>query len=433
MYRGVVVVWVLAVLVLYGGGGCGERSPLHDRPNVVLIIGDDLGYGDLGFMGSPYARTPNLDRLASEGTVFSRGYSTGSVCKPALQTLLTGVDPFQRDLLRRRGRGSHRIESHEPTIPWLLRSRGYASFHAGKLWEDSAQEVGFDSGTPVRRGKLYRTTDLGRPSIQAPLDFVDAHLDRPFFLWFAPMLPHVPFDAPARFEAPYRDMPLSAAERGYFANVTRFDDVVGQLVSHLEQRGLTERTVVIYLNDNGWDRAHFDDVGLNGPRGKGTIYDLGFRTPIVVWAPGRVRTGVHRDLVSILDVMPTVLDLAGVPIPPSLLGQSLRAALHGGAVPGREAIVGWRPPEWSAFGARRRVRGEQFFVRTDRWRYVWQPDTASQGLYRIETDPREEHDVLAEFPAVGRELRAHVQPWVAERSRAIAGPPRLAREARPVQ
>jgi arylsulfatase A-like enzyme len=228
-------------------------------------------------------------------------------------------------------------------------------------------------------------------------------------------------------------MPLSAAERGYFANVTRFDDVVGQLVSHLEQRGLTERTVVIYLNDNGWDRAHFDDVRLNGPRGKGTIYDLGFRTPIVVWAPGRVRTGVHRDLVSILDVMPTVLDLAGVPIPPSLLGQSLRAALHGGAVPGREAIVGWRPPEWSAFGARRRVRGEQFFVRTDRWRYVWQPDTASQGLYRIETDPREEHDVLAEFPAVGRELRAQVQPWVAERSRAIAGPPRLAREARPVQ
>jgi len=433
MYHGVVVVWVLALLVLYGGGGCGDRSPPNDRPNIVLIVGDDLGYGDLGFMGSPYARTPNLDRLANEGTVFSRGYSTGSVCKPALQTLLTGVDPFQRDLRRRRVRGEDTIAPHEPTLPRLLRSQGYASFHAGKLWEGSAREVGFDAGIPWRQLKLYRTTDLGRPSIQAPLDFIDAHLDQPFFLWFAPMLPHFPFDAPAHFEAPYRDAPLSDVERRYFANVTRFDHVVGQLVSHLERRGLTERTVVIYLNDNGWDRTRFDYVERNGPRGKGTIYDIGFRTPIVVWAPGRVRAGAHRDLVSILDVMPTALDLAGVSVPVSLLGRSLRAALQGGPVPGRDAIVGWLPPVRSAYAAGRLVRGEQFFVRTDAWRYVWQPDSALQQLYRIEMDPREENDVLAGFPEVARGLRAQVQPWVGERSRAIAGPPRLAREALPVQ
>ena len=230
-----------------------------DRPNIVLIIGDDHGFPDFGFMGSPIVRTPNLDRLAAEGTVFTLGYSTSSKCRPALLSLLTGLGIQQ--YINRKNRlkaeleaeGSTTSESvikHFRTLPRVLAQHGYRSFQAEKYWESHYTDGGFTHGM----GEMKDAVKIGRETLAPVFDFIDGHLDSPFFLWFAPKLPHLPFDAPPEFADPYADFELPEGTRGYYANISRFDAAVGELLNHLEQRGLREKTLIVYVVDNGWQR-----------------------------------------------------------------------------------------------------------------------------------------------------------------------------------
>ena len=343
---------LVAVLLL--SGGCGDPAT-PSRPNLVLIVGDDLAYRDLGFMGSEFVMTPRLDRLASEGAVFPVAYNTASVCRPSLRTLLTGLHPVQWDArvaaLRARRRVSPGREmTHMTTMPGLLARNGYATFQAGKLWESHFEVAGFEDGTAVRPQTTGRAAAvaIGRSTMEPVWRFLDERDGRPFFLWFAPTLPHTPFDAADAHRAPYAAMELTDAARAYFANVTRFDAVVGALLDGLEERGLGEDTLVVYLNDNGWDQAPDFEAplergggGLDGPRGKGSLYEIGFRTPLVLRWPGRIEPAVVRpDLVSTVDVTATLLDAAGVAPPPGREGRSLLPLLDGRGGTGRDAIFG---------------------------------------------------------------------------------------------
>ena len=418
--RGARVALLLAVAL----AGCGERRPAPP-PNIALVIADDLGYPDLGFMGSRHARTPNLDRLAAEGAVFENAYATASLCRPSLRSLLTGLHPLQwtARLRELEAQGVRRppaqaIEAFT-TLPTLLRARGYASFQGGKFWEGTYALAGFDAGTQLHGDGVNDSRDgtaFGRETLEPVTAFLDAHAGRPFFLWFAPMLPHTPHDAPEEQLRLYRGRGLSGAAVGYYANVTRFDAVVGELRAELERRGLLERTLLVFVSDNGWDQppdAERTHPSFDGPRGKRTLYDLGFRTPIALRWPGHVPAGVVRDeLVSTVDLFPTFLDYAGVPAPAGLPGQSLRPLLEGRDGFSRESVVEGMSGARGGAGVEpdepRRETG--WFLRRDHWHYIWYEGDGEE-LYDVAADPREEFDLAREQPAVARRLRSEIQAW----------------------
>lgn len=437
--------WLAGALLL----GCGAPAP--SRPNIVLIIGDDHAYPDAGFMGSDVARTPNLDRLAAEGTVFTTAYNTSSVCRPSLFSLLTGLQAYPARLwlgrLERRGlvRSAGSIR-YLDTLPGLLKRRGYRSFQAGKLWEGSRfEEAGFTAGTKTGApggGPMVQLVggesglQVGRTTMAPVFEFLRDAAGEPFLLWFAPMLPHRPFDAPPEARARYEGVRLSEGALGYYANVSRLDDAVGALLDELDAREVSDRTLVVYVSDNGWDPSGDLDAGrgreLGGVTGKLSMHELGFRTPMVFRWPGRIPAGVVRDdLVSTLDLFPTLLDYAGdagdagVARPPGREGIDLRAAIEQGAALPARTLYGWMehalpsriPPATKDWRARQR---EAFFARSPRWHYIHfpasvgdggRPQSAEEELYDLRADPAESRNVAAAFPQELRSLAAEVEHW----------------------
>jgi uncharacterized sulfatase len=434
----------------------GESLPGHDatpdaaRPNIVMIVADDHGYRDFGFMGAPsWVKTPNLDALAAGGTTFPFAYSTASVCAPALQSLLTGLAPYEvelrlADLWKRRGGfgGAEPIRYFD-TLPRQLSAHGYATYQVGKYWEGTYHDGGFTHGTKVtptapgmHLGERSGGEGLrvGRETLAPVLDFIDAHAAQPFFIWFAPSLPHVPFDAPEKFRLLYREAPVSYRAKRYLANVSRLDEVVGTVLAHLDARRFARPTFVVFLADNGWDTelppvrpgdTTRDPRLLGGPRGKLSLYELGVRTPIVFRWAGRIPAGQRRDaLVSIVDVMPTVLDLAGITPPSGLSGTSLRPVLEGRAPALREVIVGRISAlrQVTPAGAVLPKGTHGYFVRTQDWYYVMYGEGLREELYDARSDPGQEHDVAGAHPAVTAQLRRRIDEWkegIGERLRAV--------------
>ncbi|MCP4035694.1 MAG: sulfatase-like hydrolase/transferase, partial [bacterium] len=328
--------------VLAGLLACG-REPTP--PNIVLVIGDDHGYTDFGFMGSPIAHTPELDRLAQEGVAFTHGFNTSSACRNSLLSMLTGLHPIQWDARRqqllRAGivHAENQLITEFATLPRLLGERGYVSFQAGKYWEGAFSSGGFDAGTtePLPDAVVNETGGLpelsggrglgiGRSTMEPVFEFLEAERDGPFFLWFAPMLPHLPHNPKPRDLAPYENRRLTDSARLYYGTITRFDRTVSRLLDALRERDLLDETLVVYLADNGWDqRPGYSREGqLDGPRGKKSIYELGFRTPIVFHWPRSIAGGRRFDArVSTVDVFTTLLDVAGAKPPPDRMGRSL--------------------------------------------------------------------------------------------------------------
>jgi len=418
-------------LLLVAIAGCA--APEAPPPNLVLIIGDDHGYPYSGFMGDPIVRTAHLDRLAEGGTVFTTGYVTASACRPSLQSLLTGLQPIQVMLKGYDGFSDPRWR--EETLPGLLARRGYASFQAGKLWDWGYRTAGFSAGTkrdPPRGPWLLQwmggveSLKIGRRTMEPVFEFIDAHRAQPFFLWLAPKLPHVPMQAPGRYLRRYQGIGLSRSAEVYYANITRLDDVVGALVDHLDLRGLRERTLIVYLSDNGWQQGPDEELAdlpaRRGPKGKASMYELGFRTPIVFNWPGHVPAGVVRDdLVSALDLVPTLLDYAGLQTPADRMGLDLRPALESGAAVPRQYLFGGRWSEVLTLAAS--PRGLAYFARGSRWHYVWYPNADADELYDIERDPVEDHDLSDARTEVVAELRARIEDWRESLEAASVGAP----------
>lgn len=427
--RGAALLFVLPLLALplLGLAACSQPPP-----NIVLVVADDHGYPYAGFTGSHVVRTPNLDALAAEGTLFTRAFTTASSCRPSHRTLLTGLYPQQwlataraRPKQGPRERGWSEVR-HFATLPGLLAAHGYATFQGGKLWEGRTfQDVGFSDGTkqPLpRSGRPDRREltggdglDLGRETMEPLWEFLDAHRDVPFFVWFAPTLPHSPFDAGPAFAELYAETGGSAAARGYYANVSRLDAEVGQLVRRLDEAGLRERTLVVYLSDNGWQQDPAQLGADGGERGKHTIYEPGFRTPLVVSWPGRMPAGrVRDDLVSTVDLFPTLLDVAGIPTPPGRMGVSLLPTLLYGAPSPRTRIFAGvdrlrGPPPRG--GEAREISATAHFVRTDDWRYVAYDLSGREELFRVSKDPGETEDLSERRPDQTAALRDELERW----------------------
>ena len=329
-YRTVFLFCLFAFLVLDAMTVfCAEEQ----QPNIVLIISDDQHWGDYGFMGHPVVQTPRLDRLASEGLVYTRGYVPASLCCPSLASIITGQFPHQHKITGNDPplpEGMNRGEFYRsqayldgrntmidrmnsaPALPRLLAEKGYISMQTGKWWLGDFHSGGFTHGMTQggRHGDVG--LEIGRDTMQPIHDFLDlaANEKKPFFLWYAPMLPHDPHDPPERLLNKYKDKTESIHQARYWGNVERFDETCGQLLDELDNRGLTENTVVVYVCDNGW----IQDLATPryAPKSKQSPNDGGLGTPIMVRWPGKIKP--QRDdthLASSLDIVPTLLKIAG--------------------------------------------------------------------------------------------------------------------------
>jgi arylsulfatase A-like enzyme len=428
----------IALGLFAGVWGCDAREAPGERPNIVLIIGDDHGYRDFGFMGSEHVQTPSLDRLAAGGTLFRNVHNTSSICRPSLRSYLTGLHPYQWQLrvqaLRARGYRApdwRLIENFE-TLPTLLRGAGYASMLGGKLFEESFELAGFTHGIEVEvdeSGTLGEAMSIARGTMAPIFDFLDSQAEEseapPFFLWYAPLLPHTPHNAPPRYARPYKGRGFSREAVAYYASIAWFDESVGRLLEHLEKLGLLEDSLVVYIADNGWDQPPQQQDGQplkDGDRGKMTLYETGSRTPMILSWPGRIPASrVSDELVSGVDLFPTLLDYAGVALPENRPGRSLRPYIEERAEWQRSFVVGHLAMTRANENRPARMRPQfiqspepGFFYRDHDWRYVSNVAWGTRELYEIEKDPDERRNLARRHPERADHYQGKLKAWQVE-------------------
>jgi len=389
------------------------ESAVSRRPNIVLIVGDDQGFGDYGFMGHPVIKTPNLDKLAGESVLFTRGYVTTAVCCPSLSTMLTGMYPHQhgytgndpekgttRDIWVERFR-------RMPQLPALLASASYLSMHTGKYWQGNPSVSGFtDSmGNTGRHGG--QALEIGRKTMQPIYDFIakSQSQSKPFFVWYAPMMPHLPHTPPNRLLEKYK----GPKEAKYFAMCEWFDETCGDLLKHIDDKGLRDNTVVVYIADNGWSE------GVPGFRGsKLTPWEQGVRQPIIVRWPGRAKPRREEvSLASNVDIAPTILAAAGLPVPREMEGINL---LDDAATTQRKAVFLEEFTHNMAAPDEPERSLESRGVISGDWKLlVMQPSkTGSSGathLFNLKEDPKEVHDLAGANPQKVEKLLGMLNGW----------------------
>ncbi len=322
-------------------------------PDVVYILGDDQAWSDYGFMGHPHIQTPNLDRLARESLLYTRGYVPDSLCRPSLATMISGLYPHQHGIVGndppptnagKAGRsGRYKDPAYQKdiekfltlhidrieTLPERLKSIGYRSFQSGKWWEGRFSRGGFDEGmTHGDHGRGARHGDkgleIGRTTMKPIEEFVSSasQSDKPYFLWYAPMLPHTPHDPTAELLAKYKPLAPTEPIAKYWAMCERFDQSIGELLKIIEQKGRPENTLIVFACDNGW--INLPDQSAYAPKSKRSQYDGGIRTPIFFHWPAKLKPQRNdTDLASTIDLVPTVLSLVGLSADKKLPGVDL--------------------------------------------------------------------------------------------------------------
>ena len=429
------------------------------RPNIILLIGDDQGYPYFGFMGADYIHTPNMDQLAEAGVLFTNGYVSDNHCRPSLQTLLTGMLPtdyhrksaalFQasitgkalsRDslkILRRTFDVKAEAMPHFSLLPKLLAEKGYVSFQGGKWWEFSYQNGGFTHGmTKGFSDEDLQDTgwflkhmggegmDLARVTNQPVYDFLEETTGKPFFIWYAPSLPHYPFDAPAKYYDLYKDTDMTESAKQYYANCSWFDDAWGELAAHLKEKGLYDNTLIVYVNDNGWEQdpeQEFSDDPMRshngGDKGKSSIYDLSFRSPIIFAWANEIEKGIRSSsLIHSADIPATILDYAGIEIPEAFYGKSYRSIIDNPQHELREHVMG------NVITTRSKdpnnVMGdhvEGYWIRQQDWFLRWHLTYGELELFNLQNDPKNERDIADQHPTIVAELKGVLEAYRADK------------------
>jgi uncharacterized sulfatase len=427
---------IVALAFLAATATASLRSP---APNIVLIISDDHAWSDYGFMGHPHIATPNLDRLAAQSLVFERGYTPVPLCRPSLASIATGLYPHQHGVtgndpdLPDKGvnamaaRGNPKYARYYETIignfakrPNVVRDlvgRGYVALQTGKWWEgDPIKTAGFTHAMTAGEGKGDRHggagLSIGRDGLEPVFKFIEQAGDKPFFVWYAPMLPHAPHTPPNDLLQKYLKVAPSESVARYWACVEWFDRTCGELLNHLEAEGLRSNTIIIYTTDNGW-LQNPEKANQFAPRSKLTPYEGGVRTPIMISWPGKVKP--RRDaehLASNVDLWPTLAGLLHTPVPKGLPGINLTDAR---AVSRRSRIFGEQYAHNIA-----NVDDPTCSLQTrwiiDGWWKLIAPDPrnrpdAKPELYDLRNDPWEKNDLASEQSRHVKRLTRDLDAW----------------------
>jgi arylsulfatase A-like enzyme len=397
-----------------------NKTDSADRPNFIVIFTDDQGYQDVGCFGSPSIETPNLDRMADEGAKFTDFYVAASVCSPSRAALLTGCYPprvgVTRVLFPRDNIG---LNPDEITIADVLKTQGYATacvgkWHLGHLRPFLPTRQGFDyyfglpysnDMWPPQSGK-YPALPLieGESPVELnpdqrlltkrytakSIEFIRRNRRRPFFLYLAHTMPHVPLFVSDAF--------AGKSKRGLYGDVImEIDWSVGQILKALKSLGLDERTLVVFTSDNGPWLSKNDRGGSALPLrdGKFSTYEGGMRVPCIMRWPGKIEAGgVCSEIASTIDLLPTFAELCGAEL----------AADH--IIDGKDiSVLMTRPGARTPHEAFYYYGGERLgAVRSGDWKLVLErkkkKETVPAGLYNLEDDISEQHDVSTEHPDV---------------------------------
>ena len=430
------------------------------RPNIIFVMADDLGYGDLGCYGQKVIATPKLDQMAREGLLFRQFYAGCTVCAPSRSVLMTGQHMGHTYVRGNAGRrmGIQSLRAKDVTVAEVLKQAGYATALCGKWGLGDAQpgdtglpnDQGFDffygylnqvhahnyypeflwrnkekvplKNVVVRSGKGYggftggyatKRSDYSHDLImEQALAFVRQNRSRPFFLYLSLTIPHANNEGTRGTgngqEVPdygqYADRSWSDANKGYAAMVTRMDRDMGRLFDELKKLGIDERTVVMFTSDNGPQKEGGQDPELfdtNGPlRGmKRDLYEGGIRVPMIVRWPGQTPAGAVTDHIGYFgDLMATAAELSGGSPPPHIDSISFVPTITGRSADQRPH----RYLYWEFY-----ERGSKQAVRAGKWKAVRMPMIAGKTeLYDLESDLSESRNVAAEHPEIVRKLEA---------------------------
>ena len=421
----------------------GDINSSPSRPNIIFILADDLGYGDLGCYGQKTIRTPNIDRLAQEGIRFTQCYAGSTVCAPSRCALMTGYHTGHSWI-----RGNKRVPLREEdvTVASVLKKAGYRTGLIGKwgLGEPDTTGIpnrqGFDyffgylnqgnahnyypeflwrneEKIPLKGNREYpdhprvsieRTTYSHDLFIKESLDFIQREKDNPFFLYLALTIPHAN-DERGHYlgdgmevpdYGPYADRPWPTPEKGYAAMIDRMDKDIGRLIEHLDKLGLRENTLVFFTSDNGphkeggADPAFFDSAGpLRGY--KRDLYEGGIRIPMIACWPEQIPAGVTSDFPwAFWDFLPTAAALAHTKAPEGIDGINVLPALRGEKnLPGHDYLY------WEFY-----ERGFAQAARRGDWKVVRTHPDAPLELYNLAQDIREQDNQAAHHPEILKEM-----------------------------
>ncbi len=422
--------FALAVLALATAARADERPP-----NILFVFADDLGYADVGCYGHPYARTPAIDKLASEGTRFTQAYVTGTTCCPSRTGFMTGLFPARFEKYPAPYGFGDRV-----TVTDLLKKRGYRTGHFGK-WHIGPETDGVYGIDEYASGENTKKSPRGRDAglFDAAIDFVERNRDRPFYVNVWGHVTHFPVNPHEDLAAKFKDVTvdrsdfsktmqhkfdecvkiggdLDASMRNYLGDVYSLDRAVGRLLKRIDELGLRENTIVVFSSDHGPAPVI---LGKQGARkysnnmlgyagvfrgGKHEQYEGGVRVPFVVRWPGHVKAGRvdESSVISGIDWMPTLCAIAGVEqLPETYDGEDVLAAWFGGKHTRTKPLF-WRA---SAPGAAPAMRSGQWKLHL--------PRRGEPELYDLSVDPSESRNVADANPEVTARLRGQLETWVA--------------------
>jgi len=436
---------LLAALLLAPLAALHAADAPKQKPNILLILTDDQGYGDFSIHGNPHLQTPHIDRLGQSGVRFDRFY-VNSFCAPTRAALLTGRWP-----LRTGCHGvTHNREAMRPsevTLAEALRGAGYRSacigkWHNGEQYPFTPMGQGFDEAFGFNNGHWNNYFDpvLLRGSQPEPtkgyitdvltdeaMKFITANKTRPFFCYLAYNAPHSPYQVPDRYFDKFKAKGFDNTVAAFYGMCENLDDNVGRLLAHLEAENLADNTIVLFLTDNGGTAGvKTYNAGMRG--GKTSVHEGGTRVPLFMrWPAARWQPHLVAPIVSHIDLFPTLLDLCGVKAPdgPKVDGITLRPLLE------KAGRAAW--PERTLFTHNPIDETNKFpgAVRTQRHRLVREIKGPAGGsnakandasatpwqLYDMESDPSETKDIAADHPDIVQQLSARYDAWFADISR----------------
>lgn len=428
--------WLL--IGLLGSTPLAKGAEGAARPNLILFLADDLGYGDLGCYGHPLIKTPHLDAMARQGVRLTQCYAASAVCSPSRSALLTGRTPHRNGVFTWIAADSPlHLRTTEVTLPELLRQAGYATCHSGK-WHLNGKFNSPEQPQPGDHGYDWwlATQNNAAPSHENPTNFVrngqalgrqtgyaaplvareaiawlkeQRDPNRPFFLAVWTHEPHYPIKSDPQFQALYPQL-KDEVQREHHANVTQMDAAFGQLLAALDELQLTDRTLVVFTSDNGPEGDGVRTPGrgsTGGLRGrKRDLHEGGIRVPGLVRWPGRIPPGsICTEPVIGSDLFPTLLAAAGVspPADRTLDGVNVLGLLSGET----RRVERPQPLFWRLHMA----PNKKIALRVDDWKLLANADLTEFELYNLRTDERETTDLQAaepeRFAALRDQLRQH--------------------------
>lgn len=392
---------------------------VRDKPNIIMILADDLGYGDLGSYGQTKIKTPFLDQMAAEGLRFTDCYSGSAVCSPARYSLMTGHHTGHAYI--RANDPEVPLRPEDRTVPEALKQAGYSTAVIGK-W--ALGDAG-STGSPNRKGfdysfgflttseahdhfpayvwknekkvKVPKGTYAEDLFLKEALDFINRSYDHPFFLYLPVAVPHGPFETPN--DEPYHDEPWPQDMKNRAAMITRLDSDVSQIVRLLKELGIDDSTVIFLSSDNGPEASSFfDSIGpLSGV--KRDLYEGGIRVPMIVRWPGRIQPGqVSRQVWAFWDFLPTVAEIAGAATTSTIDGISILPTLIGEPQPEHEPLY-WEFPL-------KNDKGLVQAVRIGNWKGILRRPGGQFELYDLLSDIKEEKNVASAFRKTVKQIKA---------------------------